>query len=147
MPGVFKARPDRPPRLWYPDLAQQPSRDDLVLVLAGSVKDADYSWLDLQPYDYVLMMKELPQGTANNLLRNSGQDVASYAQFILEHYDHLPERMVFTHGHRLSWHTYVRGLHLLLPVALAPTGSACRSLRLAVNLTPVPICCCCAELG
>ena len=75
------------------------------MVLAANLwKDTDFTWLSLQPYDFVIMTKTLPEGTPNNLVHNVGHDAGSYLQFILEHWDHLPERMLFSHGHRRDWH-------------------------------------------
>ena len=70
------------------------------------------SWVKQQPYDYAIMTKGDPAGGMHNLEVNWGLDAASYLQFILLHWDHLPERMAFMHGHQSSWHTWVRALML-----------------------------------
>ena len=59
-------------------------------------------WVHLQPYDYAIMTKADPAGGIHNLPENFGRESASYLHFILLHWDHLPERMIFMHGHWLS---------------------------------------------
>ena len=111
---------NRPAQPWVPDLQHQPSYGDLVVILATTPgRDVDFSWLSEQPYDYVIMTKAQPAGTPNNLPENRGYDAPSYMQFIVEHYDHLPERMVFAHGHRAGWHYPVRQVALLTSMSAA----------------------------
>jgi len=73
-----------------------------VLVIAAHVEPLD--WLQDQPFKPVIMVKGQPAGTPNNLVKNWGREASSYLQFILEHYDDLPPRMIFVHGHNESWH-------------------------------------------
>ena len=84
-----------------------------VLVIAANTEPLE--WLAEQPYPYVVMTKGKPEGTPNNLVRNFGREPASYLQFITEHYDDLPPRMIFAHGHNSSWHTRVSGCGVVLP--------------------------------
>lgn len=37
---------------------------------------------------------------------NKGQEASSYLQYIVQHYDRLPEYVIFLHGHERSWHTH-----------------------------------------
>ena len=103
------------PQPWEPDLAHQPSMDDLVVVVAANPRGTDdLSWLKQQPYDYAIMTKGDPAGGIHNLKETWGLDASSYFQFILTHWDHLPERIAFLHGHRHSWHSWVSQLLLML---------------------------------
>lgn len=34
---------------------------------------------------------------------NVGREAPAYLSWIIEHYDNLPDRTVFIHGHRTSW--------------------------------------------
>ena len=95
------------PQPWEPDLTNQPSHGDVVVVVAVGLSD-DMYWVNLQPHDYALMTKGRPEGGIHNLPINAGREAASYLQFILLHWDHLPERMIFMHGHWASWHAWVR---------------------------------------
>ena len=78
-----------------------------MVVVPHPWKSEDLSWLRLQPFDYVIMTKMSPLGGIHNLPFNRGSEASSYLQFILVHWDHLPERMVFMHGHWHSWHSWV----------------------------------------
>jgi hypothetical protein len=64
----------------------------------------DSTWLLDQPFKYVLVSKGYPQGTPNNVPFNKAKEADCYIQFIVEHYDDLPPRMIFVHNHPHSWH-------------------------------------------
>lgn len=36
--------------------------------------------------------------------RNQGQEAMAYTTFLIDHYDNLPDYMVFVHGHQKAWH-------------------------------------------
>eukprot|EP00742_Colponemidia_sp_Colp-10_P008880 GILJ01009645.1.p1 GENE.GILJ01009645.1~~GILJ01009645.1.p1 ORF type:complete len:240 (+),score=22.38 GILJ01009645.1:73-720(+) len=40
-----------------------------------------------------------------SLRPNLGNEGHTYLRFIIDHYENLPEKVVFLHGHRTSWHT------------------------------------------
>lgn len=73
-----------------------------VLVIAAHNEDVE--WVQNQPFQPVIMVKGRPAGTPNNLETNWGREASSYLHFIVEHYDDLPPRMIFVHGHNESWH-------------------------------------------
>lgn len=105
-PSVFM--PELGPGAWKPNIASNaPQDNETVLIIARNRQSDAVHWLNEQPYRYVIMEKGLPAGTPNNLPENKGGDAASYMQFILEHWDRLPARMLFMHGHRHSWHNGV----------------------------------------
>ena len=91
---------DRPPTVWEPDLSNQPSSGPMDVVVVVHMQlgwpGMDLSWLKQQPYDYVLIGRGFPATMPNTLPRNHGNEASSYLLFILEHWDHLPEVMVFT---------------------------------------------------
>lgn len=35
---------------------------------------------------------------------NQGREAMAYLTYIIDHYDELPDYMIFTHGHERSWH-------------------------------------------
>lgn len=98
-PSVFL--PEQGPGAWQPvPSSSHPNPDnETVLVIARNRLKDSLHWLNEQPYRYVVMEKGLPEGTPNNLPLNRGLDSASYVQFILEHWERLPARMIFLHGH------------------------------------------------
>ncbi|KAH7134034.1 hypothetical protein EDB81DRAFT_886838 [Dactylonectria macrodidyma] len=40
----------------------------------------------------------------NYLSQNKGNEAMTYLTYLIDHYDDLPEVMVFMHGHRTAWH-------------------------------------------
>ncbi|KAH7150210.1 hypothetical protein B0J13DRAFT_620533 [Dactylonectria estremocensis] len=40
----------------------------------------------------------------NSLPQNKGNEAMTYLSYMIDHYDELPEVMVFMHGHRTAWH-------------------------------------------
>lgn len=104
-PSVFL--PGLGPGAWQPDPSVSVPDNDTVVVIARNRRKDTLHWLNAQPYRYVVMEKGLPEGTPNSLPTWRGGDAASYMQFILEHWDHLPARMLFMHGHSDSWHNGV----------------------------------------
>ena len=91
-----------------PDLSDQPSQGDVVVVVAANpTKANDLFWLRRQPYDYAVMTKASPETSIHNLEHNYGPEATSYLHFILLYWDHLPERVIFMHSHWHSWHSWV----------------------------------------
>jgi hypothetical protein len=77
-------------------------RDPEVLLVVANWS-YDVSWLDEQPFCYVLVQRLVPAATYN-IPWNKGFEHPSYLQFIIDRYDSLPRKMVFLHSHRTSWH-------------------------------------------
>jgi hypothetical protein len=55
------------------------------------------------------------------------QEADSYLKFILDHYDDLPPRMIFTHGHLEAWH-----------VTMGPAKSSTLGMLRHLNVTRAP---------
>lgn len=65
-------------------------------------------WANGQPYPVTVMEKGRPPGTPNNTPGTTrGREALSYLQYILDHYDALPSRMIFMHDHGSNWHVDV----------------------------------------
>lgn len=66
----------------------------------------DLSWLahvDRNKYRIVVVSKTLPHATIF-CPENVGDEASAYLNYIVQHYDNLPEFCVFIHGHQRSWH-------------------------------------------
>ena len=76
------------------------------LKIVSSHYKEDVSWLDDNEYPYLVVSKgdEIPK--VRNFLKipNRGLEFGSYIWYLLSHWDHLPERIAFIHGHRDSYH-------------------------------------------
>jgi hypothetical protein len=76
--------------------------DPEVLIVAANWS-YDVSWLDEQPFCYVLVQRMMPHSKYNTQW-NKGFEHPSYLQFIIDRYDSLPRKIIFLHSHRTSWH-------------------------------------------
>ena len=86
------------------DLSQTHVNTMLIVVTSKE----DVSWTQRQPYPVALMTKGLPLGTPFNTPQTlRGREAISYLQFIIDNYHHLPEHMVFLHGHLSARHIKV----------------------------------------
>jgi hypothetical protein len=56
-------------------------------------------------------MADADKGECNN--QNIGRESTSYLEFIIRHYDNLPQYVAFLHGHETAWHQKEDVLHRL----------------------------------
>jgi len=77
------------------------------LVIA-SFTAQNVSWLSQIPSEWTikryLMDDPHPSPPALSVPRNQGREAMAYLTYIIDHYDALPDYMIFTHGHERSWH-------------------------------------------
>lgn len=100
---------ERRPQTWKGD----PNTE--VVVVAAHYRQ-DLQWLyERQPFDHFVVSKCCPElGWTNHTLPiNKGTEAAVYTKFIVDHYDHLPQRMIFLHAHEKAHHTTVRRNYVL----------------------------------
>ncbi|KAF2232744.1 hypothetical protein EV356DRAFT_244110 [Viridothelium virens] len=77
-----------------------------ALVIA-SFKKQDVSWIDRIPssWDIYRYFLDDPHPLNNlSVPRNNGRESMAYLTYIIDHYDNLPDYVIFTHGHERSWH-------------------------------------------
>lgn len=88
-----------PPR---PNLTNQPSK---ALVIASTAND-DTSWLSQVPSDWTIYNYVTDAPTSPNLTVpvNRGNEAMVYLTYIIDHYDDLPDVILFHHSHDKSWH-------------------------------------------
>jgi hypothetical protein len=81
-------------------------RQQLIVVTTSYGFPPRYSlnWINLQPWPVFVSSKEKGFGFSSEPWGNVGQEIASYARFILMFWDHLPENVAFIHGHEKAWH-------------------------------------------
>jgi hypothetical protein len=76
-----------------------------VLVVATHPGGEDVQWTSRQPFPVVVMTKKAELGSVeHNVPFNKAQEAECYLKFILDHYEDLPARMIFSHNHERSWH-------------------------------------------
>jgi len=88
-----------------------PPAPDRMIVVAGysaSDKPFDMNWLLYYFSDHCITVidhGETDDGTKPVMMTpNVAREAPAFLRFIVDHYDNLPARTVFLHGHRTSWH-------------------------------------------
>lgn len=67
--------------------------------------DEPYEWINNIPEDiFVALYWRNSPDKQYNLNHNIGKEGSVYVDFILRHWDDLPEYTAFVHGHRDAWH-------------------------------------------
>ncbi len=91
----------------------------VVVVIAHY--NEDLSWVSKIKYDHVVYSKTLAKGTnVHHQPINKGNEATAYMQYIVDHYDTLPEYMLFVHGHEKSWHHNGSIVDIINDVELSP---------------------------
>jgi hypothetical protein len=61
----------------------------------------DLSWVNNLKYPYEIISRN---GIEQETPPNKGLEASSYLEYIIKHYNNLPEYCIFLHGHRSAWH-------------------------------------------
>lgn len=97
-----KTKPVKPA---YTSGDPEPGHEYRKGVIVASTKNENTSWVteqlpDVDPYVYVV-----DDSSANlTVPRNFGNELMPYLTFIIDHYDKLPEIMIFVHAHERTHH-------------------------------------------
>ena len=98
--------------LWRADVAARKlhahhERSEKHLVIA-SYTAQNVSWLDDVPTAWTVKRYMMDDPDAQSpplpVPVNQGREAMAYLTYIIDHYDSLPDYMIFTHGHERSWH-------------------------------------------
>jgi Protein of unknown function (DUF3431) len=84
-----------------------PSDAEELPTIVTSHYDEDLSWLLEWPGPVVLVDKEgaAPSPfTPDHTIPNVGREASAYVSYIARHYEGLPARVAFVHGHERAWH-------------------------------------------
>ena len=74
----------------------------------GGVWNPEDGWVSQQLQDFprvVYHVAESNNETGPCLVKGKGKEAMGYLTFIRDHYDFLPEYVIFLHGHLHSWHS------------------------------------------
>ncbi|KAL9112895.1 MAG: hypothetical protein Q9227_002972 [Pyrenula ochraceoflavens] len=121
-PSVFSSVPTtHSPLGQYPLLNDTYSR---VLVM-GHKKNDDVSWVhdNLPDLDKMFYVVDDPNAE-NTVPANKGHEAMVYLTYIIDHYAHLPDILLFFHPHREAWHN-----NILLDLDTATTIGRLSSAR------------------
>jgi hypothetical protein len=89
------------------DALLAPDRMIVVADNSAAAQPFDLSWLLRYLPDHcvaVIESSDVIDGSRPWVVPNLAHEALPYLRFIIDHYDNLPRRTVFLHGHRASWH-------------------------------------------
>lgn len=77
-------------------------------LIVASYTAQNVSWVSKIPSDWAikryLMDDPSPPPPGLSVPLNRGREAMAYLTYIIDHYDKLPDYMIFVHGHERSWH-------------------------------------------
>jgi len=74
----------------------------------GKLKDDDVSWIarELPDLETAIYVVDDPQAPLH-VPRNKGREAMVYLTYIIDHYDRLPDTVLFFHPHQVTWHNNI----------------------------------------
>ncbi|KAL2126036.1 hypothetical protein VTI74DRAFT_1895 [Chaetomium olivicolor] len=95
------------PKEGYPSLKPSGSNYSHILVLAKTEHD-DIQWIHDELPDMPLAVYEVDKPNAPlTVPKNKGKEATVYLTYIIDHYDDLPDIVLFFHAHRYAWHNNI----------------------------------------
>ena len=101
-----------PNPLFVPGPTKPAGSDYSKAVVIPRLKDEDVSWIEQELGD--ILYPNGPLQTAIYVVddshaplhppKNKGHEVMVYLSYIIDHYDNLPDVVMFMHSHRFAWH-------------------------------------------
>lgn len=75
------------------------------IIVAPRTKDEDTSWMlrELSDWQTAVYVADDPTAPLHPP-KNKGHEVMVYLTFIIDHYENLPDIVVFMHSHQFAWH-------------------------------------------
>lgn len=110
---VVQEKSKRSSRRSFTAGSPEPHREYRKALIIASVEREDTNWTSTLPanFDVYRYMNDNPEAEFSVPL-NKGNEVMSYLTYLIDHYDHLPEVMVFVHAHEFTHHNpWILGLH------------------------------------
>ncbi|KAF2012281.1 hypothetical protein BU24DRAFT_426143 [Aaosphaeria arxii CBS 175.79] len=78
-----------------------------IMVVPKTMKE-DITWMDREIPDTPKIVYEVDNPDAENKVpQNKGREAMVYLTYIIDHYDKLPDTVLFMHAHRFAWHNNI----------------------------------------
>lgn len=99
-------RPSTPQIEFRPGTPKPPGSNYTKGLVVPRVKDEDVGWMDeaLPPEIHRAIYVADDPTAPLHPPKNKGHEVMIYLTYLIDHYDDLPDIVVFMHAHRFSWH-------------------------------------------
>lgn len=97
------ARPKLPPGVARPD-----SQNYTKTIVMARLKSDDVSWVynELHGFDHAIYTVD-DNEAEHKVPQNKGRETMAYLTYIIDHYDNLPDTVLFFHPHKSTWHNNV----------------------------------------
>lgn len=90
---------------FQPGTAKPPGSNYTKLLISPRMLDENVDWMDelIPDIPKAIYVANDPQAPLHPP-KNKGHEVMIYLTYIIDHYDDLPDVMIFMHNHRYAWH-------------------------------------------
>lgn len=96
----------RPP--FYPGVAKPPGSNYTRILVLPKTKHEDVEWIHKKLPGMRTAIYEVDNLFAEfRVPRNKGHEAMIYLTYIIDHYDKLPDTIIFIHAHKSAWHNNV----------------------------------------
>ncbi|KAH7081880.1 hypothetical protein BKA63DRAFT_504827 [Paraphoma chrysanthemicola] len=86
-------------------IAKGPGSNYTFKIVIPKTEKEDISWMAQEIPDAPLVIYEVDNPNAENKIpKNKGREAMVYLSYIIDHYDDLPDTVMFMHAHRHAWH-------------------------------------------
>ena len=99
-----------------PGIAKRGGQNYTRTLVMGRLSTEDVSWLDKDLPDLDKKIYTVDAKDHSGLPANKGHEAMVYLTYIIDHYDKLPDIVMFMHPHKIAWHNNV-----LLDISSATT--------------------------
>ncbi|ORY07280.1 hypothetical protein BCR34DRAFT_489523 [Clohesyomyces aquaticus] len=85
--------------------AKPPGSNYTVALVLPKTEKEDIEWMHREIPEIPLVVYEVDKPNAvNKVPKNKGREAMVYLTYIIDHYDDLPDTVLFMHAHRYAWH-------------------------------------------
>ncbi|KAK7525134.1 uncharacterized protein IWZ02DRAFT_225294 [Phyllosticta citriasiana] len=103
----------RPQQPWVPSLEKDPFKPGVPkpggnysrILVVPRTHDEDVSWINAELPDLDTAIYTMDDWWATlKVPKNKGRESMAYLTYIIDHYDNLPDVVLFFHAHKVGWH-------------------------------------------
>ncbi|ORY19796.1 hypothetical protein BCR34DRAFT_620794 [Clohesyomyces aquaticus] len=103
-PSVHR-RPTNGRSPFYPGTVKPPEANYSRVLVLPKLKSEHVGWISEELPGLQTAIYEVDNPSADYLVpKNKGHEAMVYLTYIIDHYDQLPDTVIFIHSHRSAWH-------------------------------------------
>ncbi|OCK78479.1 hypothetical protein K432DRAFT_444611 [Lepidopterella palustris CBS 459.81] len=96
------------PLKFFPGTPKPPGSNYSRILVLPKTTDEDIAWIHSELPEVPLAVYEVDNATAEyHVPKNKGREAMVYLTYLIDHYDSLPDTVLFFHSHRYAWHNNV----------------------------------------